>query len=69
MGRESEVKLFSTWEQAVAKWLFFSSITVPAQVICIEPDKKAFEILRENSRVNGWNVELINEILFSRKNF
>lgn len=28
-----------------------------SKVISIEPDKKAFEILSENSRVNGWNVE------------
>ncbi|HXQ91881.1 MAG TPA: hypothetical protein VN739_02665 [Nitrososphaerales archaeon] len=32
-----------------------------SKVICIEPDKKAFEVLRENSKVNGWNVELLNE--------
>ena len=32
-----------------------------SKVICIEPNEKAFEILRENTRVNGWNVELLNE--------
>ena len=32
-----------------------------SKVICIEPDKKVFEILCENSKVNGWNVELLNE--------
>ena len=30
-----------------------------SKVISIEPDKKAFEILSENSRVNGWNVEAL----------
>ncbi|MHB8567577.1 MAG: class I SAM-dependent methyltransferase [Nitrososphaerales archaeon] len=31
------------------------------KVICIEPDKKVFDTLVENSRVNSWNVELVND--------